>query len=105
VARGRPSTAGGRRTALAAARWHRGSRAKLGGGAWQAEEVPARGGWVQKHVEVPREAKAKLELAYGRPRAVARGVAPSVGGGREQRSWRKGKRTQTKFPKTPGTKL
>jgi len=36
-----------------------------------------------------RGAAAKLELACGRPRAAAGGVAPSVGGEREQRSWRK----------------
>ena len=46
-----------------------------------------------------REAEAKLELAG----KAAGGVAPSVGGEREQRSWRKGKRTQTKFPKLSGT--
>ena len=44
-----------------------GSRAKLGGGAWQGEEVPAQKGWVQGFVEVPREAAAKLEVACGRP--------------------------------------
>jgi len=71
--------------------------------AWRREGAPARGESGSRGQGVTRGAAAKLELASGRPRAVAGGVAPSVGGEREQRSWRKGKRTQMKFPKTPGT--
>ena len=73
--------------------------------AWRREGAPERGESGSRGQGVTSGAAAKLELASGWPRAAARGVAPSVGGGREQRSWRKGKRTQTKFPKTLGTNL
>jgi len=71
-------------------------------------------GGVAKGGEVQREEEGVEELLYDawklaggrwRGRAAQSGVAPSVGGEREQRSWRKGKRTQTKFPKTLGTNL
>ena len=46
------------------------------GGVAREGEVQRVGRWVQEHVEVPREAEAKLELACGRPRAaVARQCA------------------------------
>jgi len=63
----------------------------------------ARGKWVQGS---RGDAWGGGETGVGlRPAQSGGGVAPSVGGEREQRSWRKGKRTQTKFPKTPGTIL
>ena len=44
------------------------------GGVAREGEVQRVGRWVQEHVEVPREAEAKLELACGRPRAAAGGA-------------------------------
>ena len=57
--------------------------------AWRGKGAPARGGSGSRGQGMTRGAAAKLELACGRPRAAAGGVAPSVGGEREQRSWRK----------------
>ena len=63
------------------------------GGVAKGGSSSARGMWFQGLVEVPREAEAKLELACGRPRAAAGGVAPSVGAG--SRAGRLGKKTGT----------
>ena len=61
--------------------------------AWRREGAPARGESGSRGQGVTRGAAAKLELASGRPRAAAGGVAPSVGAG--SRAGRLGKKTGT----------
>ena len=97
---------GGRGAARVGPRRRRGgSREELLGGVAKGGEVQ-REGRGRRGASMRRVESSRREVAReGGPERRAGGVAPSVGGEREQRSWRKGKRTQTKFPKTPRTIL
>ena len=75
--------------ATAASRWRPAGAHWARGAGWRLQRE---GSWVQKLVEVPREAEAKLDLAGGD--LARRAALRRAGGEREQRG-RQGKKTGT----------